>query len=278
MDPAGDPKMNSPSPIRDDPGRLAYLLEIMRRLRDPINGCAWDREQNFRTIAPFTVEEAFEVAEAIERSDMPDLCDELGDLLLQVVFHAQMAREINAFAFADVVEAIVAKMIRRHPHVFAVPQSHTAGDQSISWERSKEHERQHAGRARDSVLDGVPAALPAAMRAQKLQDRAAKIGFDWPSPLEVLAKIHEEAEEIAAEIDRGDKDRLEDEVGDLLFACVNLARHFGFDAEGALRRANRKFEARFRSMEARLKPRLAGPDRPSLEEMERAWQETKRGA
>lgn len=262
-----------------DLSSTAQLLELMRRLRDPATGCPWDREQSFRTIAPYTVEEAYEVADAIERDDWPDLRDELGDLLFQVVFHARMAEEAGLFGFPDVAEAIHRKMVRRHPHMFDPEQGVTiasAEDQRVAWERYKAAER--ASQGSTSVLDGVPKGLPALTRALKLQNRAARIGFDWPSADEVLAKVREEIEELRRECDpdqEPDPDRVEDELGDVLFSCVNLARHLGADPEAALRRANAKFERRFRFVEARLTARDSAPENVGLDEMEVLWQEAK---
>ena len=259
---------------------IRRLLDIMARLRDPDGGCPWDVEQTFATIAPYTIEEAYEVADAIERDDLDHLRDELGDLLLQVVFHARMAEEAGAFAFADVVTAICDKMIRRHPHVFADAEVHTAEAQTRAWEDHKAAER-HAARTATggadephSVLDGVPVALPAATRAAKLQKRAARIGFDWPDVRSAMAKFAEETGELEHELDTGgDPDRVEDEMGDVLFTCVNVARKLDVDPEAALRRANAKFERRFRRVE-----NLAGPSAMlgmTLDELEALWRRAK---
>ena len=237
--------------------RIEDLLEIMARLRDPQGGCPWDVEQTFATIAPYTVEEAYEVADAIDRRDMPGLRDELGDLLLQVVFHARMAEEEGAFAFGDVVASICDKMVRRHPHVFAGEDVEDAAAQTVAWEEHKKRERDAAGHADASALAGVARGLPEWQRAVKLQHKAAKVGFDWPGPAPVIEKLHEEIDEVRAEFaavaaDPGDgaaRERLEDELGDLLFVCANLARHAKVDVGNALRRANLKFERRFRAME-----------------------------
>jgi len=234
------------------------LLQIMARLRDPQGGCPWDVEQTFATIAPYTVEEAYEVADAIDRKDLHGLRDELGDLLLQVVFHARMAEEQGAFAFADVVAAICDKMVRRHPHVFADAQVGDATAQTIAWEEHKKRERDAAGHEDTSALAGIARGMPEWQRAVKLQHKAAKVGFDWPGPAPVIDKLHEEIDEVRAEFaavaaDPGDgaaRERLEDELGDLLFVCANLARHAKVDVGNALRRANLKFERRFRHMEA----------------------------
>jgi ATP diphosphatase len=251
------------------------LLEIMARLRDPEAGCPWDREQTFETIAPHTLEEAYEVADAIERGDMDALCDELGDLLFQVVFYCQMAKEAGRFDFGEVVEAICGKMIRRHPHVFGDARVGTAEEQRSAWERHKAEERK--ARKSSGVLDGVARALPALMRAQKLQRRAAKVGFDWPDVSGTLNKVQEEAREIVQELEakRLDHHCLTDEIGDLLFACVNLARFVGVDAETALSRANHKFERRFREIEAELAARGAHPETASLEQMDALWEQAK---
>jgi len=241
-----------------DPRDIATLLAIMARLRDPDGGCPWDVQQSFATIAPYTIEEAYEVADAIDRNDLGDLRDELGDLLLQVVFHAQMADEQGAFAFADVVAAISDKMLRRHPHVFAGASVEDAEQQTREWEAHKRRERDAAGHADTSALAGIARGLPEWQRAIKLQQRAARIGFDWPGPEPVIAKLHEEIEEVRVEFaavaaDGNDADahaRLQDEIGDLMFVCANLARHAKVDPGTALRHANAKFERRFRAMEA----------------------------
>jgi ATP diphosphatase len=239
-------------------GDIADLLAIMARLRDPDGGCPWDVRQTFATIAPYTIEEAYEVADAIDRNDMPDLRDELGDLLLQVVFHARMAQEQGAFAFADVVAAISDKMLRRHPHVFVGGSVEDVEAQAREWEEHKRRERDAAGHEDASALAGIARGLPEWQRALKLQKRAATVGFDWPGPEPVIAKLHEEIDEVRVEFaavaaDPGDvraRDRLEDEIGDLLFVCANVARHAKVDPGSALRRANAKFERRFRAMEA----------------------------
>jgi len=239
---------------------IESLLEIMRRLRDPQSGCPWDIEQDFATIAPYTIEEAYEVADAIDRNDLAHLKDELGDLLFQVVFHARMAEEGGHFAFSDVVDAICDKLVRRHPHVFATPAAKPADAAAVlvAWEEHKKREREAAaGDAPLSALDGVARGLPEWQRAVKLQKRAATVGFDWPHVDDVFAKLHEEIDEVRAEFaalgHAPDADvareRLEDELGDLLFVAANLTRHGGVDFGGALRRANAKFERRFRRME-----------------------------
>jgi nucleoside triphosphate diphosphatase len=255
---------------------ISRLIEIMAALRTPGSGCPWDLEQNFRTIAPYTLEEAYEVADAIARGDLVGLKDELGDLLLQVVFHARMAQEQGAFNFADVVETITTKLIRRHPHVFADANGKSAKDVEALWERIKAEEKVERGeKAKNGALGGVPVALPALTRALKLQDRAGRVGFDWNEPRAVLAKIREEADEIQAELDRGDKSRIAIEVGDLLFAVVNLARHLDADPEGVLRQANLKFERRFAAMERALAARGKTPRDASPAEMDKLWDEAK---
>jgi ATP diphosphatase len=283
-----------------DPRDIATLLAIMARLRDPDGGCPWDLQQTFATIAPYTIEEAYEVADAIDRNDLGDLRDELGDLLLQVVFHARMAQEQGAFTFADVVAAISDKMLRRHPHVFAARgYANAAGSrmpgpavgasvegveaQTREWEAHKRRERDAAGHEDASALAGIARGLPEWQRAIKLQQRAARVGFDWPGPEPVIAKLHEEIDEVRVEFaavaaDAGDeqaRDRLEDEIGDLLFVCANIARHARVDPGSALRRANAKFERRFRAME-----RLAADDGVALaglplEAQDRYWDRAK---
>ncbi len=259
------------------------LLEIMAALRDPERGCPWDVQQNFATIAPYTIEEAYEVADAIQRNDLSDLRDELGDLLLQVVFHAQMAGEIGAFTFEDVVESITRKLIRRHPHVFGPAQDLSPEAVKRLWAETKAAEREERRRERglpveerSSVLDGVPIALPALTRADKLTRKAAAVGFDWPDASQVLDKITEEVEEVREALDKRTQDEVAEEIGDLLFAVANLARHRGVDPEAALRAANAKFERRFRAVEAGLARRGASPESASLEEMEALWAEIKR--
>lgn len=243
------------------------LLRIMAKLRDPDGGCPWDVEQDFASIAPYTIEEAYEVADAIEQSDMESLKGELGDLLLQVVFHAQMASEAGHFKYADVVNAVSEKMVVRHPHVFGDASIEDADAQTKAWEDQKAAERaaKAAASGRDvSVLDDVARGLPALMRVEKLQKRAARIGFDWPTVEPVFDKVREELDEVSVEIDRGsDPARLEDELGDLLFTCVNLARKLGADPETALRRTNAKFERRFRDVET-----FAAEDGKSLSDLD----------
>ncbi len=256
------------------------LRAVMARLRDPDGGCPWDVEQTFATIAPYTIEEAYEVADAIQRGDMAGLRDELGDLLLQVFFHARMAEETGHFDYDDVARAIADKMVRRHPHVFGDADIATAEAQTVHWEDLKARERAEKGEtpAEDaSALDGVAIPLPALTRAEKLQKRAARIGFDWPEAAPVIAKIEEELAELRAEMGGGtSRARLEEEMGDLLFAVANLARHLKIDPETALRRGNHKFEDRFRRMEKRLRGQGRDPAASSLDEMEAAWQAEKR--
>lgn len=258
---------------------MAKLLAIMARLRDPENGCPWDIEQSFATIAPYTIEEAYEVADAIAHNDLAALKDELGDLLLQVVFHARMAEETGAFDFAAVADAIADKMLRRHPHVFGSAEVEGASAQTKAWEDHKAEERKARAQAQGrqpSLLDGVALGLPALTRAVKLQRRAARVGFDWPEVAQVLAKIEEEITELRTEIANGsDSDRLEDELGDVLFAVANLARHVEVDPEAALRRTNGKFERRFRSVEARWGADPEALSKASLDEMEQAWRQAK---
>ncbi|MEO8741901.1 MAG: nucleoside triphosphate pyrophosphohydrolase [Lysobacteraceae bacterium] len=268
----------------NDKHAIDDLLAIMARLRDPKSGCPWDVLQTFATIAPYTIEEAYEVAEAIDRGDMHDLCDELGDLLLQVVFHSRMAEEAGQFAFADVVAAINDKMVRRHPHVFADSKVDGIEAQTRDWELHKRREREAKGVAKDaSVLAGIARGMPEWQRALKLQKRAATIGFDWPNPTPVIAKLHEEIEEVRVEFAAvaaapGNADvqaQLEDEIGDLLFVCVNLARHAKVDSGTALRRANAKFERRFRAMEALAQTNGVALASLSLEEQDRYWDRVK---
>src|SRR5690625_1956708 len=249
------------------------LLEVMARLRDPEVGCPWDVEQTFKTIAPYTIEEAYEVYDAIEREDREALRDELGDLLLQVVFHARMAEEEGSFDFDDVAEAITTKLVERHPHVFGQATYEDREAQSQGWEEIKAAER--AARGEKGILDGVPLPLPALLRAWKLQRRAARVGFDWPAAEPVLEKIYEELEELKAEMNGGQPERLEEELGDLLFSVVNLARHLAVEPEAALRRANRKFERRFQAMEKKFAAEGHSLDQCSLEQLEESWQQAK---
>jgi ATP diphosphatase len=263
-------------PSRD----IARLIEIMAALRTPGSGCPWDLEQDFATIAPYTLEEAYEVADAIARGNLADLRDELGDLLLQVVFHARMAQELpkeqGAFDFGDVVEAITAKLIRRHPHVFADADGKTAEAVKGLWERIKTEEKAARGEVPASgALAGVPLALPALTRALKLQDKAGQVGFDWNDARAVLAKIREEADEIEAELDAANAAKAAAEVGDLLFAVVNLARHLRADPEGILRATNVKFERRFAAIERALARQGKSPGDATLGELDALWDAAK---
>ena len=259
------------------------LLDIMSSLRDPEHGCPWDIAQTFATIAPYTIEEAYEVADAIDRNDLDDLRDELGDLLLQVVFHARMAQESGAFDFSDVVAAISDKMTRRHPHVFADAVVADAAAQSRAWDTHKRAERDAAGDRDTSVLAGIARGLPEWQRALKLQQRAGRVGFDWPGPAPVIAKLQEEIEEVRIEFaavastpdDLDAHARLEDEIGDLLFVCANLARHANVDPGNALRRANRKFERRFRAMEVLATKDGVELGALSLDVQDRYWSRVK---
>jgi len=261
-------------PPSDPPSEkpINRLLAIMARLRDPQDGCAWDIEQTFASIAPYTVEEAYEVADAIERGDLADLKEELGDLLLQVVFHSRMAEEQGAFAFDDVAEAISEKMIRRHPHVFGEAELRTSAEQTAAWEEVKAAERAKKGRAK-SLLDEVPTGLPALTRAVKLTGRAARVGFDWPDADHVIAKLHEELAELQAEIAAGDKAKMREELGDILLVVANLARKLDLEPEDALRSSNAKFARRFRYIEQRLKERGKTPEQSDLAEMDALWDE-----
>jgi len=268
------------TPSRD----ISRLIEIMAALRTPVTGCPWDLEQNFATIAPYTIEEAYEVVDAITRGDLDDLREELGDLLLQVVFHARMAEEQNAFAFGDVVEAITRKMIRRHPHVFADKDGNLASSHvNEVWDRIKAEEKaERAARrppedapAHKSLLSGVKAGQPALTRAMELQRKASTVGFDWNDPRAVLQKIREEADEIEAALDRNDKQELAAETGDLIFALVNLARHVDADPEAALRATNAKFERRFAYIERALEAQGRTLEQASLAEMDALWNAAK---
>ncbi|MEO0543836.1 MAG: nucleoside triphosphate pyrophosphohydrolase [Pseudomonadota bacterium] len=272
-------------PARD----ISRLIEIMARLRDPENGCAWDVEQTFSTIAPYTIEEAYEVADAIERDDMPELTDELGDLLLQVVFHARMAQEENAFDFGDVVNAITTKMIRRHPHVFGEENQRSRKLAKGTWDKIKAQEKaekrarqlqQSIDRGTDeaaSLLDDVPRALPALIRALKLQQKAATVGFDWDTAPPILDKIEEEIGELRSDMQAGNSAGIEEEYGDLLFAVVNLGRHLDVNPEGALTKASNKFKSRFAYIEKRLTEDGKEPAAATLAEMEALWIEAKSG-
>jgi ATP diphosphatase len=267
-------------PSRD----IDRLIAIMAALRTPGSGCPWDLEQNFSTIAPYTIEEAYEVADAIERGDFVDLCEELGDLLLQVAFHARMAEEAKLFDFGDIVEAITKKLIRRHPHVFGEKRARSPGAVKALWadikaeekrERAAAHEKAGAPPAPKGALAGVPLPLPALTRALKLQEKASKVGFDWNNAKAVLAKLREETQEIEEALAHGDEAAVQGEVGDLLFVVANLARHVKVDPEEALRGANSKFERRFAHIESRLKAQDRAPEDASLEEMDALWNEAK---
>ena len=262
------------TPSRD----IDRLLAIMAALRTPGSGCPWDLEQTFETIAPYTLEEAYEVADAIQRGDLDDLKDELGDLLLQIVFHARMAEERGAFDFGDVVAAITGKLIRRHPHVFGDARDLSPEAVAAQWDAIKRAEKE--ARADDAAppgaLDGVPVTLPALTRSDKLTRKAALVGFDWTEPAQVAAKVCEELDEVAEAAAQGSRAAVEDEIGDLLFAAANLARHHAIDPEGALRHANAKFERRFRAVEQMLAERGATLADSTLDEIERLWDEAKR--
>jgi ATP diphosphatase len=269
-------------PSRD----ISRLLEIMAALRTPVTGCPWDIEQNFETIAPYTLEEAYEVADAISRGDLVDLRDELGDLLLQVVFHAQMAKEQGAFDFGGVVDAITTKMIRRHPHVFGDDKARGAGMAKGMWERIKAEEKAAKRAARiangldpedhgKGYLDGVPVALPALTRALKLQEKAARVGFDWKDAKPILDKIEEEIAELREAIESDDRSAVEDEFGDVLFALVNFGRHLKIDPEKAVRGTNEKFRMRLHAVERALEQAGSSLEEASLDEMEALWQRAK---
>ena len=251
---------------------MLQLLEIMQRLRDPENGCPWDIKQDFSTIAPYTIEEAYEVADAIARDNMADLKDELGDLLFQVVFHAQMAGEQGSFTFDDVHGSICDKMQRRHPHVFADLEIRDADHQTMVWEDYKTQERKEKGE--HSLMDGIPAGMAELQRSIKLQKRAGKVGFDWPSAQPVLDKFEEELLELREAVASGEQEKMEDELGDLLFVATNLARKLAIDPGTALRRSNAKFERRFRAMEGAVGGH-DGLQAMDLDEMEILWQEVK---
>ncbi|MEQ9258270.1 MAG: nucleoside triphosphate pyrophosphohydrolase [Roseovarius sp.] len=261
--------------IHDPQGGMPRLLEIMRRLRDPERGCPWDIEQDFGTIAPYTIEEAYEVADAIEREAWGELKDELGDLLLQVVFHAQIASDRGLFTYAEVADAISDKMVARHPHVFGdESRDKSAEQQTRDWESVKAAER--AAKAQTGVLDGVALGLPALLRAVKLQKRAARVGFDWPDASHVLDKIAEEAAELREAARDLPQEKVEEEMGDLLFVMANLARHLKVEPEAALRRANAKFTRRFAAIEAGLAREGLSPEEATLEEMDALWDAAKR--
>lgn len=268
------PPTPAPRPLQPSSEHpLFTLVEIMARLRDPQHGCPWDVEQTFATIAPYTVEEAYEVVDAIERGDLADLKEELGDLLLQVVFHSRMAQEQGAFDLAGVAQAISDKMIRRHPHVFGDHAYDDLADQKAGWEELKAQERK--AKKKSGVLDDVPVGLPALTRAVKLTKRAARVGFDWPSTDEVLAKLAEEVAELQVEIAAGDKAKAREELGDILFVCANLARKLDVEPEDALRATNAKFARRFAFIEAELAKDGRSPDQSDLSEMDALWNAAK---
>ncbi len=268
-----------PDTLPDDASPMERLCALMARLRDPGAGCPWDVEQDFASIAPYTIEEAYEVADAIARGDMTGLRDELGDLLFQVVFHARMAEEAGLFDLDDVAREVTAKMIRRHPHVFGEAEVTDAAAQTEAWEAHKAAEREAAAEAAGripSVLDGVTRGIPALSRALKLQRRVARVGFDWARREDVLAKVREELDEIADEVAQdAPRDALDEELGDLLFAVVNLARVLDLDPEESLRRANAKFECRFRKVEEALAEAGKTPSNSDLAEMDRLWDAVK---
>lgn len=254
---------------------ISDLVDVMARLRDPETGCPWDKVQTFETIAPYTIEEAYEVADAIRLADMKGLREELGDLLLQVVYHARMAEEGKSFNFADVVSDITEKMISRHPHVFGEQQAETPGDVNILWDNLKTKEKTANGKIRDSLLDDVPLALPAIMRAQKLQKRAAKVGFEWEKPVHVLDKLEEEIAELRNALVSGDPDSVREEVGDMLFCVVNLGRMLDVDCEESLRKTNNKFFSRFNGIEKELKKLDKDFSEMTLGQLEDMWQAQK---
>ena len=276
------------SPKQDRPYDITDLLRIMADLRDPEHGCPWDQKQTFASIAPYTLEEAYEVADAIERNDLADLRDELGDLLLQVVYHARIGEEAGAFSFADVVHAIAVKMVRRHPHVFGTKEERAAGALPGFWERIKAEERAERMAARITIggaettteqpaglLDSVPANLPALTQAVKLQKKAARVGFDWPDLGPVLAKMREELDELSEAIETGNTEQVEDEFGDLLFVMANVARHLKIDPETSLRGTNQKFRRRFAAIEAELAMAGKTTQDATLEEMDALWDAAK---
>jgi len=273
------------APTKHGSDLMARLIEVMAALRTPGSGCPWDLEQTFKTIAPYTIEEAYEVADAITRENMPDLKEELGDLLLQVVYHARMAEEQGSFTFADVADGITTKMIRRHPHVFGSAEARAAGAAKGFWERAKAEEKRARAAQRamagapdpapQSLLDAVPVSFPALPRAVKLQGEAAKVGFDWPSLEPVFAKMKEELAELEDSINRSEQAKVEEEYGDLLFVLANVARHLEIDPEASLRAANQKFVRRFRRIEEKLRARGKAPAQSNLEEMDALWNEAK---
>ncbi len=263
-------KNNAVSAIQD-------LIDVMVRLRNPENGCPWDIVQTFETIAPYTIEEAYEVADAIQQKDMPSLREELGDLLLQVVYHARMAEEQNFFNFADVAADITAKMISRHPHVFEGQKNvQTPTDVLVLWDERKDAEKIKTGKIKDSILDDVPQALPAIMRAQKLQKRAARVGFEWDNAVDVLTKLEEEINETRVAITNKNMDEIHEEIGDMMFCVVNFGRMLGVDCEQSLRDTNAKFERRFKGLESEIKQQNKRLEDTPLQEMESLWQAQKK--
>ncbi|MGZ9097826.1 MAG: nucleoside triphosphate pyrophosphohydrolase [Micavibrio sp.] len=259
----------------NDKAPIDALIDVMARLRDPETGCPWDIVQNFESIAPYTIEEAYEVADAIRTGDMVGLREELGDLLLQVVYHTRMAAEAGLFDFHDVAADITAKMISRHPHVFGDRDAETPDDVNLLWDEQKDAEKRRTGKVKDSILDDVPLALPAIMRAQKLQKRAARVGFEWEKAVDVLDKLEEEIAEIRVAIANKNPDEIHDELGDVMFCVVNFGRMLGVDCEESLRDTNMKFERRFKGIESDLKAINKSLEDSSLEEMEALWQKQK---
>jgi ATP diphosphatase len=258
--------------------KLEKLLGIMEQLRDPDSGCPWDQQQNFKSIVIHTIEEAYEVADAIEQGDMAQIKDELGDLLFQVVFYAQLGKEQGEFDFEDIAQAISDKLVRRHPHVFANSESKTDDELNAQWEQIKAQERAAKGTVDDpSVLANIPVGMPPLIRAQKLQKKCATVGFDWPDVALVLEKVHEEIQEVMEEVQASEPDQqaIEEEIGDLLFSVVNLSRHLHVDAQTALRKANRKFEKRFRKVEGVFAQRAVKLADATLDDMEKVWQQIK---
>ncbi|QHJ12950.1 Nucleoside triphosphate pyrophosphohydrolase [Paraglaciecola mesophila] len=272
------PQDKKDSACTSNESALSELLTIMRTLRDPKHGCNWDQQQTFASIVPYTIEEAYEVADAIDTGDMTEIRDELGDLLFQVVFYAQMAEEQKAFAFEDVMRGISAKLRRRHPHIFADESGKVAPAEKGQWEKIKTQEREAAGKSADnSILAHVPKGMSPLIRAQKLQQLCAKSGFDWPELQPVLDKLHEEIEEVMVEVDAPNPEQaaIEDEIGDVLFSVVNLARHVNVDAQTALRKASNKFEQRFRQVERIAQQKGQEVHETSLDELETFWQQAK---
>ena len=260
--------------------QIEKLIEIMQSLRDPDNGCPWDLEQDFQSLIPYTIEEAYEVADAIEQNNLEDIKGELGDLLFQIVFYSQLAKEQNAFDFNDVAEAISEKLTRRHPHVFSDAKIKNSKEQTKEWEKIKQQERERKSIKNSSelsILDDVSRTLPSLMRSEKLQKRAAKEGFDWPDINGVLIKVHEELGEVQQELDAQpqDKEKIEEEIGDLFFSCINLSRHAGLDAEQCVRKANLKFERRFRELEKTANNKGLQVNEISTDNLEKLWQEVK---